>query len=265
MPTIHANGIDLYVEERGSGDPVLLIMGMNSTIRLWDLTYPALAERFRAVRYDQRGAGQSERAPGPYSIAGLTQDAVGVLDALGIERAHVVGWSMGGMVAQELAIRHPERVDRLALIATFARAREPLVQWWVEFGHWARVRNPERRSFALWNVPWSYSPAFFRNPQGVVDAIEAAMTEPDPVPPEIYLAQGNACIETDTLDRLASIRSETLVLVGAEDILTPVYYAEEIAARVPRAALHVLPHGGHASPIEFAAEVNDLLLSFLGG
>src|SRR5205085_5502776 len=124
----------------------------------WSMQVPALAQRFRTVIFDNRGSGHSDKPPGPYTVAQMAEDAAGLLDALGIAWAHVAGHSMGGMIAQELAIGHPEKVARLALISTFARARGPLFGWWLDLGEWARVHAPEPHAFSTWNVHWFYTP-----------------------------------------------------------------------------------------------------------
>ena len=121
MPTAPVNGIDLFYDERGEGTPLLLITGLSGNALDWTPLLPTLAEGHRVIAIDPRGAGRSSAPPGPYTMAMLAADALGLLNHLGIERAHVVGFSLGGMIAQELAIAAPARVDRLVLLATAAR------------------------------------------------------------------------------------------------------------------------------------------------
>src|SRR3954469_11914440 len=136
MPTATVNGIDLYYEVSGEGPPLLLITGLSGNTLGWAMLEPTLAEHFQVIAFDNRGAGRSAAPPGPYTTREMADDAVGLLDHLGIERTHVLGLSMGGMIAQELALAHPTRVDRLVLFATYARPRpavhNPWLTNWVE-------------------------------------------------------------------------------------------------------------------------------------
>ncbi len=119
MPRASTSGASLYYQVHGSGgDPVLLIMGLGSDLHFWERQIPAFAARHRVIAFDNRGVGRSDKPPGPYSVAMLAADAARVLDAAAVERAHVVGLSMGGMIAQELAIAHAERVGALVLAGT---------------------------------------------------------------------------------------------------------------------------------------------------
>jgi 3-oxoadipate enol-lactonase len=263
MPATTANGLTLYYEEHGQGDPLLLIAGLGVDSRSWALQLPALAARFRTVIFDNRGSGHSQKPAGPYTIGQMAEDAAALLDALGIARAHVVGHSMGGMIAQELALAQPGKVSQLVLLSTLARARGPLFDWWMSFSEWAQARSPEPHQFSLWNVPWFFTPAFFSDPAQVEAAIAEAVADPNPISADAFAAQAAACRGMDTLERLGRIEAPTLVLVGQEDVVTPPFYARELAERIPGATLRVLERGGHAMTVEFAADVNAALLEFL--
>ena len=121
MPKVRVNGIELHYEESGSGDPLLMIMGFGGDHQAWAFQVPAFAEGYRVITFDNRGAGQSEGPDVAYSTRMMADDAVGLLDVLRIERAHVLGVSMGGMIAQEVALNHPRRVRSLQLHCTYAR------------------------------------------------------------------------------------------------------------------------------------------------
>jgi len=194
----------------------------------------------------------------------MADDAAALLVRLGIARTHVVGWSFGGAVAQELALADPARVDRLVLLSTNARGRPAFDAWQTFFGQ-AYERDLDPTGFRLWLMGWLFTPTFMAQRA----LVEAALGEPEgdasPGAPVLgVLAQVAAARTHDTLGRLGRIAAETLVLVGAEDILTPVADAEELARGIPRARLQVLERGGHAAVMEYPEVVGEALLAFLG-
>lgn len=265
MPTAHVNGINLYYEEHGSGEPLLLIMGFTAHSMLWMLQTPVLAQQFRVIVFDNRGVGRSDVPPGPYTIRQMADDAAGLLDELGVEQARVIGWSMGGMIAQELALAHPQKVDRLVLLASLARAYD-YANPWLTFAVEAREKALDRAGVAINGMPWIYTPTFMQQPDLVQTALAQALQDPFPATAQGVAAQAAACkghIFGDALDRIKGITAPTLVLVGAEDILTPPIYAREMAERIPGARLQVLERGGHGMPIEYPQQVNEALLAFL--
>src|SRR5215211_420992 len=144
MPLASVNGLDLYYEETGSGPPLLLIAGLSGNTLGWAMLQPTLAERFRVIAFDNRGAGRSSAPPGPYTTRRMADDAAALLDRLGVARAHVLGFSMGGMVAQELALHHPARVGRLVLYGTLARPRPAILDPWLTFVVQAAERGLDR-------------------------------------------------------------------------------------------------------------------------
>jgi 3-oxoadipate enol-lactonase len=269
MPTAQVNGVDLYYEVQGSGEPVLLIMGFTAHSMLWMMQVPALAQRFQVITFDNRGAGRSAVPPGPYTTRQMADDAAALLDHLGIARAHVVGWSMGGMIAQELALAYPQKVNRLVLLASLARA-EQYADAWLRYMEQAAqlvgAGSLDRAGFALNTMPWLYTASFMTRPEMVAMALQQTLADPYPATPAGVAAQAEACrrhLFGDALDRLKGITAPTLVLVGAEDILTPPAYSRAMAERIPGARLQVLERGGHGMPIEYPQEVNAALLAFL--
>jgi pimeloyl-ACP methyl ester carboxylesterase len=263
MPLAAVNGLNLYYEETGSGPPLLLIAGISSNTLGWAMLLPALSERFRVIAFDNRGAGRSSAPAGPYTTRQMADDAAALLEQLGIERAHVIGISMGGMNAQELALAHPERVDRLVLYATYARPRPAIHDPW--FTNWvdAYERKFAAEQLAVMMLPWFLTPAFMAQPDHVEAAIAEWVADPYPAPAHGVVAQAAACLSHDTLDRLGQVAAPTLVLVGAEDILTPVACAQELAESIPGAQLHVLERGGHTPDVEYPEAVAAAMLAFL--
>ena len=265
MPHARTNGIDIYYEQHGSGPELLLIMGLGAHLGAWVQQTPVFAKQFHVTVFDNRGAGRSSAPAEPYSIRGMAEDTAALLAALGIARAHVVGASMGGMIAQELAIAYPERVDRLVLACSRARDRGGLRRVLAPAQMALRGAELEPVQRALMEMPWSYTHAFMSEPRRVRAALSYLEQDAYPIRPDAYRRQLEAVLAHDTLDRLGRIAAPTLVLVGAEDILTPVAEAEELARGIPGARLQVLPRGGHAFFAEYAADVNRAVLDFLTG
>ena len=269
MPAAQINGITLYYEEAGSGEPLLLIAGFTAHSMLWALQVPALAQRYRVITFDNRGIGRSDAPAGPYTTRQMADDADGLLEYLGIERAHVIGWSMGGMIAQELALNHAQRLDRLVLLSSLARAN-PYAGAWLDYMAQAFELVAEGRldatGFTISSMPWLFTPALMTQPAVVEMSLQQSLANPFPAAPHGIAGQAAACrahIFGDALERLKNITAPTLVLAGAEDILTPPLYSREMAERIPGARLRILDHGGHGMAIEYAATVNEALLAFL--
>lgn len=261
MPMVLANGVQLRVEEIGQGAPLLLVMGLGASLETWVAQQDAFAARHRVILFDNRGAGASESPPPPWSVPDMADDAVGVLDALGIARAHVLGVSMGGMIAQEMAIRFPERVDRLIVAVSFARP-DPLRRAFLLFRRWARFQGADLVQEGVANLPWLVSPAVLNDP----DRLEQVLGLVSGMPlmsADAYAHQVDAILEHDTLSRLGQVRAPTLVLAASEDVLTPVFLSREIAAAIPDARLTILPRGNHAVQIEDPEAFNAAVLEFL--
>lgn len=260
MPFVEINGIKRYYQETGSGDPLLLINGLGGTSISWEPFLPALAPRFRVITSDNRGVGRSDAPPGPYTTRQMADDAAALLGHLGVECAHVVATSMGGMIAQELALGHPKLIDRLVLNATYARPRSSIIDPWISFVVQMKERVDEKANQIGW-LPWLYTPAFLADPERVETVL--AWRDPYPAPAHGIAAQAEAARRHDALERLPGIIAPTLVLVGPEDVVTPVYYSRELAAAIPKARLQVLERGGHSALWEDPEAGADALLSFL--
>jgi 3-oxoadipate enol-lactonase len=262
MPTVERNGAEIYYEEQGQGEPLLLIMGLAGHLMQWIFQVPVLAQRFRVITFDNRGAGRTKTPPGEFTIRQMADDAAALLDHLGIERAHVVGWSMGGMIAQELTLNYPQKVNRLVLLASLGRLK-PWAVPFQTFSQQARERDLDRIGLALAVMPWLYTAAFMTDEQKVAGALSLVPMDPYPISAAGFAGQAAAIRGQDSLDRLGQITAPTLVLVGAEDILTPPYYSRELAERIPGARLQILERGGHGMSIEYPLETNQALLAFL--
>ncbi len=245
MQLTRVGEIELSCERAGSGPPLLMIMGMSGTFDHWDPAFLAdLRRDFETIVYDHRGVGASSRLEGPVTIAQLAQDAVGLLAALEIESAHVLGISMGGMVAQELALNHPERVRALALGCTYCGGEGSAVASEEVMRRLAEGMMSGDRERALrtgWEV--NVSPEFAANDEAYARFREIGLRRAVPV--EVIMEQMRAITEHDTSARLPEIALPTLVIHGTLDQMLPVQNGRMIAGLIPDSHLEIFEGVGH--------------------
>lgn len=264
MTRIAVGDVSLGYQIDGTdGDWVLMIMGLGYGRWGWAWQVPALAKRFRVITFDNRGIGESDAPEGPFTAQMLAKDAVGLLDALGIDRAHVVGTSLGGYVAQELAIGYPERVARLALACTgFGGPRMlPMPERTVRLMQEAPVLPDDLRLRRF--IENAFTEPFVAERQDVIERLMAFRRE-TAQPLAAWSAQAAAGSAFDAADRVARITAETLVITGTDDAVVAPGNARLLAAEIPGARLAEMP-GGHLFFVEHAEEFNELLISFLCG
>lgn len=256
------NGIGLHYVEAGQGEPLVLIMGFGGDHLSWGFQLPEFATKYRVLAFDNRGAGQSDSPDLPYTMAMMAGDTVGLMDALGIERAHVVGVSMGGMVAQQLALDHPARVRSLHLACTLARP-DPYLRALTE--SWRELRHALSREAMLRAIgPWLFAPVTYRErPEFIEMIFQNALANPYPQTLTGFIRQGEAIASHDTVGRLGGLRCPTLVSVAEEDILVPPRFSRDVAALIPGATLRLVPGAGHAYFWERPDAFNALCLEFL--
>lgn len=244
MPTAHNGAIELYWESAGAGHPVLLIAGQGMTLDAWWRTTPALAGSFRILSFDNRDVGRSSRLPWPYGVLQMVDDAVAVLDAAGAPSAHVYGISLGGMVAQELALRHPHRVDALVLGATTAGGADSVLAEPQPLTFFVRVgaMAPEEAEWAA--VPYNYSLRTRRRHGERISADIARRVEHQ-TDSLAYLHQVAAAATHNTTGRLRQIQAPTLIVHGREDKIVPLQNAHQLARAIPGAELKLWSDAGH--------------------
>ncbi len=261
MPLARVGEVQLSYERTGSGPPLLAIMGMSGTRLSWGEPFlGSLRESFEVIAYDHRGVGESSRMEAPFTIADLARDATGLLDVLELDSAHVLGISMGGMVAQELALAHPERIRTLALGCTYcggpgsSLASPAVAQRLVE-----SLRSGDRASALRTGWEICISPRFRDDPE-LYDAY-LARAQQRPVARDVILAQMQAIAVHDTSARLSGLEPPTLIVHGSADDLIPVQNAHVIAGHMPHARLEILDGAGHLffweEPLRSAELVRD--------
>jgi len=257
-----ADGTRLHYEVFGArrGEPLLLIQGLGADSRGWLRQRRAFASRYRCIVFDNRGAGRSDHPDAPYDLEVMAADAIAVLDAAGVGRAHIVGASMGGIFAQIIAVRHPERVRSLVLACTACRHH----QWRRELlAEWAETAMTDGMgSFARHAVRWLIGPRSLRRFWPAVGLVgPLAMTGS----PDAFVAQVEAILAMDDALRgeLGGLKVPTLVLVGSQDILTPMGDSEELAEEIPGAELVVIRGAAHGFMLEHGATFNRAVLDFL--
>lgn len=252
--TLRVNGITLACETRGDGPPLVLIAGVGYGAWFWHKIVPALSARFRVITFDNRGAGASDKPPGPYTIAEMADDTAGLLDALRIERASILGHSLGGFIAQDLAARRPDLLSRLILAGTShgGPSAIPIPEEAVSI-----LLQREGNPFDLFRrgVAVATAPGFLeRRPDAVKELLRYRAT--GPVPPAAYQAQVAAgaamglLSDADVTARLSAIRVPTLILFGEHDRVVPTGNAALLARKLPDARITILPGTGHLFPLE---------------
>jgi len=245
---------------RRDGSPVLLIHGLGVDSRGWALQRGAFGRRHRCIAVDNRGTGLSDAPPGPYDLAVMARDAVAVLDAAGVERAHIVGASMGGVIAQIIGVLHPERVRSLTLACTACHHLE----WRRELlAEWAQVVNEHGMPGLMDDaMRWMIGPRVQRRFGVFVNVLARVLIQ---TRPHAFVAQVDAILaESDELRfALAEVTAPTLVVTGSQDTLTPLGDAEELAELITTSRLFVLRGAAHGLMAEAPNAFNDVVLKFL--
>jgi pimeloyl-ACP methyl ester carboxylesterase len=251
---VSANDLEIYFEQVGQGPDVLLIGGLGDTVESWQLQLDGLADRYRLTAFDNRGAGRTPMPDGPVTVAMMADDAAAVLRALDIPSTHVAGFSGGSIIAQELALRHPELVRSLVLQSTWSRL-DRYAQIQLEFWRWMIEAAPSEREFMEWFYLWIYT-ARAHNDGTVGQIVEEVLAFPHKQSPENLKRQLDAFVGDDTTDRLRDIGAPTLVLAGGRDLNARPELGRAVAELIPGARFEVMEEEAHQPFQEVADEWN---------
>ena len=268
---IDVNGIKICYEIQGVGDPVVLVHGFGAKKETWYGQFGPLSEKFKVIRFDNRGAGKSDRPNVPFTMDMFVEDINGLMEALAIDKAHIIGWSLGGMIVQHFLLKYPERVNKAVLLLTNYKGQgielykesrheglevlleDPEKAFWdsvaTNFHHSFKKKmkeDPKKKFYGLWSVE---------------DVIEDSAI--DPATHEDIDNQASALEEHNTLDRLHEVQNETLLVAASHDRLCPKSTMEEMNMRMPNSMLKVIDKAGHAAPNSRAPEINELIIDFL--
>ena len=261
MPKVAVAGGEIYYEEAGRGEPLIFVSGLGGTGSYWRPQVAVFRSRFRVITYDHRGTGSSDRLQRAFSIDQMTAELAELMDALKIERAHLVGWSTGGAIGQTLAIEQPRRIARLVLCST-----------WTHCDPWFRQLFEARREilrqggsalYAAFYPLWVYPPDYVNaHDAGIEEERRQAVAGAPPV--EVAMGRINALLAFDRRTGLPRIQAPTLVVASDNDYVIPSYHAEALARAIPGARLAILPGGGHANTATQPEAFNRIVLEFLG-
>jgi len=241
--TVPSGDIDIWVEHHGSGPDLLLIAGLGDPLEAWQFQLDGLADRYHTIAYDNRGVGRTPLPNAPFSVATMADDAAAVLRGLGVEAAHVAGFSGGSVIARELTRRHPELVKSLVLVGTFARW-DTFARTAVNAFRWQAEAAPSERAFLESFYTWIYTPRAHEN--GMVrQLIDEALGSPHPTSTETMQRTMDAYLAYQDVDRLAEISVPTLVLTGELDLICPPRHGRVVADNIPDARFEVLADEAH--------------------
>lgn len=252
----------MYYEVHGEGEALLLIASMGCDLSAWKQQAPEFSRKYRVVVFDNRGSGRTDAPEEPYTIAMMADDTAALMQAIGIDRAHILGQSMGGYIAQELAIRHPERVRSLILAAT---SIGPYLGETAILETWSKQALQGMKPMLLFQLllPFIFTDRTFEDPENVRMAVEIIASRPQATPTYALVRQFIACAEHSARGCTAHVAAPVLVLASRDDLFIPFSLSEELAASFSEGRLVLLDRGGHDPNLGAPDEFNRAVMDFL--
>jgi len=261
MPIEKVNGINLYYEIYGEGDPLVLIMGLRRNIEWWYCQIPSLSRHYKVIAFDNRGAGRSDKPEMQYSIRLFADDTAALMEALGVSSAHVLGISMGGYIAQELSINYPDKINGLILGCTGCGGSRAVLMSPERMKTFTANKGLNPEEILQKDMDLYFSARYAReNEDNIDDFIQRSLRYYQP--PDAFFRQVDACLNHDSGDRLAHIAAPTLIMAGDDDPLVPSENSQILKALMPRADLYLFPGCRHCFFIEEADHFNRKALDF---
>jgi len=262
MPYVETNGIKMHYTERGSGEPLVLIMGFGAPGEVWEAHAAYYEKYFRCILIDNRGVGLTDKPEGPYNTDMMSDDVAGLMDALDISQARIAGISMGGAIAQKLAIRYPEKVKAMVLIATWAKFDQYAITCYDNLKA-IRPHIPQE-AFMQQLQLWIFAAKYHEEQQeGLIAMCEGAKNNPEPQPNHAFDGQLGACQSHDAVSALGDIKCPTLIVVGEDDIFTPVKFSKVLHEGISGSKLDMYPLCSHAVHWEVLETFNKTTTDFL--
>jgi len=262
MPTTECHDINLYYEIHGSGFPVVFISGLGAGTWAWEPQIPFFSRRYQMISFDNRGAGRSSTPPGPYSIEQMALDSIRLLHSLDIDKTFVVGLSMGGMIAQELALILPHRISGLVLAATHPGGMMRISGSPEVYERLINNNGLSQEEIVEKNIPALFSPKTVSHRPKIIQAYRERQKDIPEQPEHAFAAQQEAIQEFDCSKRLSKIKAPTLVLAGEDDQLIPAENARRMAEHIPDSQVSILPDAGHLIHMEQTQEFNKAIDTF---
>jgi pimeloyl-ACP methyl ester carboxylesterase len=262
MATANVNGCEIYYEIHGEGDPLVLIMGLRRNVEWWYRQIPALSRHFQVIAFDNRGAGRSDKPAMEYSMRLFADDTAGLMDALGIPNAHILGVSMGGYIAQELALNHPAKVKSLVLGCTGCGGDRAVIMTPERMEKFTANKGLSPEQILRKDMDIYFSDDYvLRHPEKIEEFVEISSRYYQPA--DAFFRQFDACLRHDTGDRLSQVAVPTLIMTGDDDPLVPPENSHILKDLIGGAELVVFSDGRHCFFIESADLFNHKSVKFL--
>ena len=260
---VHVNGLKFHVQTFGSGVPIIMIMGLGAPGDKWKHNYELLSKWFWCIVPDNRGAGLSDKPEAKsYTTEQMADDIIGIMDALDIKKAHVMGVSMGGAIAQQVALKVPDRVLSLILTSTFASVSPAFKKALNLICELKEDTDPAvLKQLNLWMTYGQYTQ--IHHPEKIEKSIEEDAAYPYPMPVYAYKAQCGACLSHNTADRLHELKMPVLIAAGAKDLFMNIEKTMELVHGIPQAEFYLAPEGGHVHQWEYPGPYDSVVVGFL--
>ncbi len=259
---VDSQGCQIYYQVRGGGPPLILLMGFGADGAVWEQHAAVYEQHFQCIILDNRGVGQSDQPAGPYSTEMMAADTIAVMDQLNVATAQVAGISMGGAIAQSIAIQYPDRVSSLCLISTWPVFNQYAISVYENLKKIRRVAAPD--VFMELLQLWIFAPPYYESDyQSLIEGQQAALATQTPQTTAGFDGQLDACIHHNTVDRLHEIQVPTLITIGMMDVFTPPAFSHILHDKIAGSIIERFPDGGHVHHWEDLDRFNRITLDFL--